>query len=75
MASSGTSDAARYGQAMAHYSLPSLLAQEVEGAAWPASRANKGDAGSDSPARPIESLMECRTNRGYLAASRLRSPL
>jgi len=49
MASGGTSNAARHGQALAHHRLPCLLAAEVEGPARPASRA-KGDARSDSQA-------------------------
>ena len=70
MAPDGTTDAAGDGQPMARHGIPSLLAQEVEGEARPASRA-KGDARSDSQAEPRESFMECRTNHGYVAVARL----
>ena len=55
MASSGTSDAARHAQAMAHHSLPCLLAPEVERSDGPASSV-EGEAGSDSSTQPRESL-------------------
>ena len=55
-------------------SLPRLLAPEVERSDGPASSV-EGDAGSDSSTQPRESPLECRTNRGHIASSRLRSPV
>ena len=57
VASSGAPHAACNGQEMAHPSISSLLALEVEGAAWSTSH-TEADAGSDSPAKPRESSVE-----------------
>ena len=50
------------------------VAPQVERSDGPASSV-EGDAGSDSSTQPRESPLECRTNRGHIAPSRLRSPV